>query len=163
MTIRWGIIGCGDVCEIKSGPVFQKAEGCELVAVMRRTGKLAADYAKRHNVPHWYNDADKLIADPEVDAVYVATRPGTHLEYALKVAAAGKPCYVEKPMARSAAECQRMITAFEAAESSTIGRRMRRAIRTNASKVEAMRPRLIQIDRVNRRHTSSMPDSDVFM
>ena len=116
MTIRWGIIGCGDVCEIKSGPGFQKAEGSELVAVMRRTGKLAADYAKRHNVPHWYDDADKLIADPEVDAVYVATRPGTHLEYALKVAAAGKPCYVEKPMARSAAECERMITAFEAAD-----------------------------------------------
>lgn len=115
MTIRWGIIGCGDVCEIKSGPGFQKAEGSELVAVMRRHGKLAADFAKRHSVPRWYDDADKLIADPEVDAVYVATRPGTHLEHALKVAAAGKPCYVEKPMARSAAECRLMVEAFESA------------------------------------------------
>lgn len=115
MTIRWGIIGCGDVCEIKSGPGFQKAKGSELVAVMRRTGKLAADFAKRHKVSRWYNDADKLIADPNVDAVYVATRPGTHLEYALKVAAAGKPCYVEKPMARNAAECRTLIEIFKQA------------------------------------------------
>ena len=115
MTVRWGIIGCGDVCEVKSGPGFQKADGSELVAVMRRNGKLAKDFAKRHKVPRAYNDADQLIADPEVDAVYVATRPGTHLEYALKVAAAGKPCYMEKPMARNAAECRAMIDAFKRA------------------------------------------------
>lgn len=116
MTIRWGIIGCGDVCEIKSGPGFQKAEGSQLVAVMRRNGALAADYAKRHNVPRSYDDADRLIADSEVDAVYIATRPGAHLEYALKVALSGKPCFVEKPMARSAAECRLMIKAFESAD-----------------------------------------------
>ena len=111
-TIRWGIIGCGDVTEIKSGPGFRLAERSQLVAVMRRDGAKAADYAKRHGVPRWYDDADKLIRDPEVDAVYVATPPGSHLEYALRVAAAGKPCYVEKPMARSHAECRRMIDAF---------------------------------------------------
>jgi 1,5-anhydro-D-fructose reductase (1,5-anhydro-D-mannitol-forming) len=113
--IRWGIIGCGSVTEVKSGPGFQKAVGSRLVAVMRRTGSLAQDYAKRHNVPRWYDNADALINDPQVDAVYVATLPGTHLEYALKVAAAGKPCYVEKPMARSYAECRRMLDAFERA------------------------------------------------
>jgi len=112
MTIRWGIIGCGDVCEIKSGPGFQKAEGSELVAVMRRDGSKAADFAKRHNVPRSYDDAQKLIQDPDVDAVYVATRPGSHLHYALEVAAAGKPCYMEKPMARSARECREMVSAF---------------------------------------------------
>lgn len=113
MTIRWGILGCGDVCEVKSGPGFQKAEGSELVAVMRRDGARAKDYARRHNVPRSYDDAEKLINDPEVDAVYVATRPGTHLDYALKVAEAGKPCYVEKPMARNATECREMLSAFE--------------------------------------------------
>jgi 1,5-anhydro-D-fructose reductase (1,5-anhydro-D-mannitol-forming) len=46
-TIRWGIIGCGKVTEIKSGPALQKADGSELVAVMRRNGELAADYAER--------------------------------------------------------------------------------------------------------------------
>ena len=97
-TIRWGIIGCGDVTEVKSGPGFQKARGSELIAVMRRTGEKAKDYARRHNVPRWYDDADQLIGDPEVDAVYIATHPDTHKEYALRVARAGKPVYVEKPM-----------------------------------------------------------------
>ena len=116
MTIRWGIIGCGDVCEVKSGPALQKADGSQLVAVMRRDGAKAADYARRHEVPRWYDDADRLIADPEVDAVYVATPPGSHEELASKVAAAGKPCYVEKPMARNHAECLRMVETFRAAK-----------------------------------------------
>jgi 1,5-anhydro-D-fructose reductase (1,5-anhydro-D-mannitol-forming) len=116
LTIRWGIIGCGDVTEVKSGPAFQQIEGSELVAVMRRNGELAADYARRHNVPRWYDDADTLINDPNVNAVYVATPPGSHLEYALKVCAAGKPCYMEKPMARSHSECLRMVQAFNEAK-----------------------------------------------
>jgi predicted dehydrogenase len=115
-TIRWGIIGCGDVTEVKSGPGFQKARGSALVAVMRRDGAKAADYARRHGVPRWYDDADRLIADPEVDAVYIATPPGLHEFYAHKVCAAGKPCYVEKPMARNTAEAQRMVDAFAAAK-----------------------------------------------
>lgn len=112
--IRWGIIGCGNVTEVKSGPGFQKAQGSSLVAVMRRNGELAEDYARRHNVPRWYTSADELIGDSEVDAVYVGTPPGTHLEYALRVCAAGKPAYIEKPMARNHAECQRMVEAFAA-------------------------------------------------
>jgi 1,5-anhydro-D-fructose reductase (1,5-anhydro-D-mannitol-forming) len=115
MTIRWGIIGCGDVTEVKSGPGFRGAHGSELVAVMRRNGAAARDYAKRHAVPRWYDAADALIHDEEVDAVYIATPPGAHLEYALAVAAAGKPCYVEKPMARNYAECRQMVAAFAAA------------------------------------------------
>ena len=74
-TIRWGIIGCGDVAEVKSGPGFQKADHSSLVAVMRRNGNLAADYARRHGVPKWYDNAEALIQDPEVDAVYIATPP----------------------------------------------------------------------------------------
>ena len=112
MPVRWGIVGCGDVCEVKSGPGFQKARNSELVAVMRRTGELAADFARRHGVAKWYDDADQLINDPEIDAVYVATAPGSHLEYARQVAAAGKPCLMEKPMARNTRECEEMIAAF---------------------------------------------------
>jgi len=111
-VVRWGIVGCGDVTEIKSGPGFRLAERSQLVAVMRRNGALAADYARRHGVPKWYDDAAQLIADPEVDAVYIATPPGAHLECARQVAAAGKPAYVEKPMARNAAECDAMVEAF---------------------------------------------------
>jgi predicted dehydrogenase len=114
-TVRWGILGCGDVCEVKSGPGFQQAPGSELVAVMRRDAARAEDFARRHGVPKFYADADQLIADPDVSAVYIASPPGSHLELALKVANAGKPAYVEKPMARNFAECQRMIAAFEQA------------------------------------------------
>ncbi len=114
--VRWGIIGCGAVTEVKSGPAFSKVKGSRLVAVMRRSGDLAADYARRHGVPTWYDDADRLIHDPEVDAIYIATPPGTHLEYALRVCAAKKPAYVEKPMARNHDECERMVRAFETAK-----------------------------------------------
>ncbi|WP_448073822.1 Gfo/Idh/MocA family protein [Georgenia yuyongxinii] len=114
-TVRWGIVGVGDVTERKSGPGLQRAERSELVAVMRRDGAKAADYARRHGVPRWYDDADALIADPEVDAVYIATPPDSHRDHALRVAAAGKPVYVEKPMARTAAECEEMIAACERA------------------------------------------------
>ena len=98
-TIRWGIIGCGNVTEVKSGPGFQKAKNSALVAVMRRNGALAEDYARRHNVPRWTDDAQALIDDPEVDAVYVATPPAFHIEYTIQAARAGKPVYVEKPLA----------------------------------------------------------------
>lgn len=114
-TIRWGILGCGDVTEVKSGPGFQKADGSALVAVMRRTGALAADYAARHGVPRWYDDADALLRDPEVDAVYVATPPSSHLDLTLRCAAAGKPVYVEKPMAMNVAECEAMVEACHSA------------------------------------------------
>lgn len=110
-TIRWGIIGCGNVTEVKSGPGFQQAENSQLVAVMRRDGEKARDYAERHGVPRWYDDAQQLIDDPEVDAVSIATPPSTHAEYTIRVAQAGKPVYVEKPMARTAEECRQMIAA----------------------------------------------------
>jgi 1,5-anhydro-D-fructose reductase (1,5-anhydro-D-mannitol-forming) len=113
--VRWGIIGCGNVTEVKSGPGFSKAPGSALAMVMRRDGRLAEDYAKRHGVPRWTTDAEALVADPDVDAVYVATPVGSHLEYALKVCAAGNPCYVEKPMARNTAEAEAMVNAFRKA------------------------------------------------
>ncbi|MFZ7943641.1 Gfo/Idh/MocA family protein [Neobacillus sp. 19] len=113
--VRWGIIGCGDVTEVKSGPAFQKTKNSELVAVMRRTGALAKDYAERHNVPKWYDDADALINDPDVDAVYIATPPSSHKKYTIKAANAGKPVYVEKPMALNFSECEEMIATCKAA------------------------------------------------
>ncbi len=106
--VRWGIIGSGAVCEKKSGPAFYHVPQSRLVAVMRRNRNAAADFALRHNVPRWYSRAEELIADPEVDAVYVATPPSTHAEYAISAMRAGKPVYVEKPMAASVAECETM-------------------------------------------------------
>ncbi|MFH0842864.1 MAG: Gfo/Idh/MocA family oxidoreductase [Bacteroidota bacterium] len=106
--IRWGIIGCGKVTEVKSGPAFSKVKNSKLVAVMRRDAALAEDYAKRHNVPRFYSSADDLINDNEVDAVYVATPPASHAEYTIKVLKAGKPVYIEKPMALNYKECERI-------------------------------------------------------
>lgn len=82
---------------------------------MRRNGEKAKDYALRHGVAKWSDQADDIIHDPNVDAVYIATLPDSHAEYAKRVAAAGKPVYVEKPMARTYAECQEMAAACHAA------------------------------------------------
>src|SRR5688572_21373442 len=114
-TVRWGIIGCGDVCEVKSGPGFAKADGSRLVAVMRRDGAKAAAFARRHGVDRHYDDAAALIADPQVDAVYVATPPSIHAAYTLQAAAAGKAVYVEKPMATTAREARQMLEACQTA------------------------------------------------
>jgi predicted dehydrogenase len=107
-TIQWGIIGCGNVTEVKSGPAFNKVANSSLVAVMRRDASLAEDYAKRHAVPKWYSNADDLINDPAINAIYIATPPKQHEEYAIAAMQAGKPVYVEKPMALDLAACRRM-------------------------------------------------------
>jgi predicted dehydrogenase len=106
--VSWGIIGCGNVTEVKSGPAFQQVPDSSLVAVMRRDGAKAADYAQRHRVPRWYNRAEDLIADPDVTAVYIATPPAFHERYTIAALEAGKPVYVEKPFSSTLAGCYRM-------------------------------------------------------
>jgi predicted dehydrogenase len=114
--IRWGIIGVGNVCEVKSAPALNLVEGSQLVAVMRRNGEKARDFAERHGVLTWYADADALINDPNVNAIYIATPPDSHAFYTLKAAEAKKPVYVEKPMARTHEECLAMINACQSAD-----------------------------------------------
>ena len=112
-SIKWGIIGCGDVTELKSGPAFNKVPDSALVAVMRRDAEKAASYASRHSVPMWYKDADLLINDPDVNAIYIATPPSTHHFYAMAAINAGKPVYLEKPMALNATEAAEIATFAE--------------------------------------------------
>jgi len=112
-TINWGIIGCGNVTEVKSGPAFNLVENSRLVAVMRRDANLAEDYAKRHKVPRWYSNADDLINDSEVNAIYIATPPDSHAELSIRAMKAGKPVYVEKPMALNYDQCRQMIEVSE--------------------------------------------------
>lgn len=106
--IKWGFIGCGEVTEKKSGPAFNKIPGSMVWAVMSRNADKAKSYAERHHIPHWYTDAQRLIDDPEVNAVYIATPPSSHATYAIMAMRAGKPVYVEKPLAASYADCQRI-------------------------------------------------------
>jgi 1,5-anhydro-D-fructose reductase (1,5-anhydro-D-mannitol-forming) len=126
--IRWGILGCGNVCERKSGPAFQRANGSSLVAVMRRDLGKAREFAARHGVPRAYDDASALLADAEVDAVYIATPPSSHAQLAIACAEAGKPAYVEKPMARSLSECRAMVDAFALAKKPLFVAYYRRAL-----------------------------------
>lgn len=106
--LKWGFIGCGEVCEKKSGPAFGMVEGSSVVAVMSRSKEKAKDYARRHGVKRWYGDAQELIDDPEVNAVYVATPPSSHATFAIMAMKAGKPVYVEKPLAASYEDCARV-------------------------------------------------------
>ncbi len=114
-TIRWGILGCGDVAEKKSGPALYQAPHSALVAVMRRDKSKAEDFARRHGAARAYDGADALINDPDVDAVYIATPPNLHCEQTLACARAGKRVLVEKPMALDLAECEQMISACRSA------------------------------------------------
>ncbi|MBP5380693.1 MAG: Gfo/Idh/MocA family oxidoreductase [Bacteroidaceae bacterium] len=106
--IKWGFIGCGEVTEKKSGPAFGLVEGSSVVAVMSRNKEKARSYAQRHNIPRWYTDAQQLVDDPDVNAVYIATPPSSHATYAIMAMHSGKPVYVEKPLAASYADCQRI-------------------------------------------------------
>lgn len=109
--INWGIIGCGDVTEVKSGPAFNKVAQSSLVAVMRRDAAKVKDYAQRHGVPRYYTDAQALINDPDINAIYIATPPDSHEAYTLAAIAAGKPVYVEKPMTVNTASAVKMVAA----------------------------------------------------
>ena len=126
--ISWGIIGCGDVTEIKSGPAFNKIPGSRLVAVMRRDAIKAADYARRHNVPKWYADADELMGDPEINAIYIATPPAFHLAYAKAALKRGLNVYVEKPVTLTAAEALEMADAVRESSGKLVVAHYRRAV-----------------------------------
>lgn len=111
--VKWGFIGCGDVTETKSGPAFSEVEGSEVVAVMSRNEHRARTYAINHGIPRWYTDAQQLIDDPDVNAVYVATPPSSHATFAMMAMKAGKPVYVEKPLAASYDDCARINSVSE--------------------------------------------------
>jgi predicted dehydrogenase len=109
--INWGIIGCGDVTEKKSGPAFNKIAGSSLVAVMRRDAEKAAGYARRHGVGTWYSNADELMDDEGINAIYIATPPSSHMDYAIAALNKGFNVYVEKPVTRNAAEARQIAEA----------------------------------------------------
>ena len=126
--ITWGIIGCGNVTELKSGPAFNKVPQSTLHAVMRRDAAKASDYATRHKVPFWYSDAAALINDPAINAVYIATPPKFHEEYAIAAMEKGKAVYVEKPVAVSVAACKRMADAVKANDGKLVVAHYRRGL-----------------------------------
>jgi predicted dehydrogenase len=127
-NINWGIIGCGNVTEKKSGPAYNKIPGSKLVAVMRRDAAKAEDYAKRHGVGKWYSDAGQLMDDPEINSVSIATPPAFHLAYAIEALKKGLNVYVEKPVTRNAAEARQMAQAVKEFEGKLTVAHYRRAL-----------------------------------
>lgn len=107
-TIQWGFIGCGEATEKKSGPAFEQVQNSTVVAVMSRDAEKAQSYAQRHGIKKWYTDAQELVDDPQVNAVYIATPPSSHATFAIMAMRAGKPAYIEKPMAASYEDCARI-------------------------------------------------------
>jgi predicted dehydrogenase len=126
--IKWGIIGCGNVTELKSGPAFNKVPNSKLAAVMRRDAVKAADYAQRHGVEQWFNDAEKMMDEAGLDAIYVATPPAQHLEYVLRGLEKGFDMYVEKPVTRNADEARQIAEAVAKSNNKLTVAHYRRAL-----------------------------------
>lgn len=111
--ICWGIIGCGNVTEVKSGPAFNKVEHSSLMAVSRRDPDKLADYVKRHHIPLSFTNALDLIQSEKINAIYIATPPDVRETYAIEAMQLGKPVYLEKPMALNLAACKRLKSVSE--------------------------------------------------
>lgn len=126
--IKWGIIGCGNVTEVKSGPAFNKVPNSKLAAVMRRDGVKAADYAQRHGVEQWFDDAEKMMDEAGLDAIYVATPPLQHLEYAIRGLERGFNMYIEKPVTRNADEARQIAEAVAKSSAKLTVAHYRRAL-----------------------------------
>lgn len=111
MALRWGLIGCGDIARRNVAPALRALPNCELVAVSRAQHDKAESFAKEFGARRWYEDWRDLLADEEIDAVYVATPVHLHAAQTIAAAQAGKHVLCEKPMAINASECDQMIAA----------------------------------------------------
>ena len=109
--LRFGLIGCGDIARKRVAPALRDSNYCELVAVSRAQASLAESFAQQFAAKRWYADWRELLADEEVDAVYVATPVHLHADQTMAAAESGKHVLCEKPMALNAADCDRMIDA----------------------------------------------------
>ncbi len=112
--LRWGLIGCGDIARKRVAPALRDLADGELVAVNRAQSELAETFAKEFGAQRWYRDWRELLADEEIEAVYLATPVNLHAEQTIAAAEAGKHVLCEKPMGLSVAECDRMIAACQA-------------------------------------------------
>lgn len=112
-ALRWGLIGCGDISRNRIAPAINALEHCELQAVNRRNSTLAESFANEFGAAKWYENWEDLLADKDIDAVYIATPVYLHAEQSIAAAKAGKHVLCEKPMALNSADCKRMIDACQ--------------------------------------------------
>jgi predicted dehydrogenase len=109
MVHRWGIIGCGTFVERGMGPALNSIAGTKLVSVHSRSRDKAQAFAAQYKAERAYDDLDAMLADPQLDTVYIATPNSMHADQAIRAAQAGKNVLCEKPMALSLQDCERMI------------------------------------------------------
>ena len=112
--LRWGLIGAGDIVRRRVAPALIDSPACDIVAVSRGRPELAAAFAADIGARRWYPRWQEVVADPDVDCVYIATPVDVHAEQTIAAAEAGKHVLCEKPMAMTTAECDRMIAACRA-------------------------------------------------
>ncbi len=111
MTVHWGLIGSGDIARKRIAPALRDLSSCTLAAVCRARGELAEAFAREFGAPRWYGSLPELLADPEIDAVYIATPVHLHAAQCLAAADAGKHVLCEKPLAMNVRECDDIIAA----------------------------------------------------
>ena len=114
-ALRWGIVAPGGIAHKFADAVADHTRG-EVVAVGSRNADRAAEFARQHQIPRSYGSYEELVADPEVDAVYVASPHSHHRDQAVLAARAGKHVLVEKALARNSGEVDDIFAAADEAE-----------------------------------------------
>lgn len=109
MKVRWGVIGAGGIADRRTIPGLMLAKNAELTAVMEVNMELAEKIRAKYNAKKAYDNIDKLLADKDIDAVYIATPVIYHKEQAFKAARAKKHILIEKPVALTAQEGEEVL------------------------------------------------------
>ena len=113
--LRWGLIGAGDIVRKRVAEALRESPDSTLAAVSRAQGDLVEPFAREVGAARGYRRWQDLVADPGIDAVYIATPVHLHAEQTIAAARAGKHVLCEKPMAIDAAQCDAMIAACRSA------------------------------------------------
>ena len=114
-VLRWGILSTANIGIKKVIPGIQKADRCEVLAIASRDGEVARSAAERLGIPNSHGSYEDLLADPDVNAVYIPLPNHLHTEWTIAAARAGKHVLCEKPLAMNAAEAQTMVDACSSA------------------------------------------------
>jgi predicted dehydrogenase len=109
--VRWGILSTADIALTKVIPGFRRSPRSEVMAIASREGARATAAAEQLGIPRAYPTYEALLADPDIDAVYVPLPNHRHAEWTIAAAQAGKHVLCEKPLALTAAQAQEMVDA----------------------------------------------------
>ena len=109
--LQWGVLGAANIAITQMIPAIQQSQSGHLAAIASRDSEKSAELAKRFGIDRFYGSYDELLADSQVDAIYIPLPNHLHCEWSIKAAQAGKHVLCEKPLAMDADGCRRMIHA----------------------------------------------------